>query len=287
MLIVNQGVEGPRAVALQILLNRFGAAGTPLKVDGHYGPVTAKAVAAFRAEILRCPGPGSSTDVAFWRELLRLSHLQTIECVDVTDPMLVEMGVPELQKANVGSIQLAGTSNGVPQLMRLIENEAKYSGSVMLLRTHSHGGPGVVAISHGTRKISAGVDATKELTILNEKTIEVLRGSLSSINGIFADFGWVEFHACKVAQGHQGPKMLQMLADIWKVPVTAPMGSQSAQKPFEIIGSSRTFYPGGVSLRKWAESREEVLRPVKRNNFMLPSYSMGTSSMDGGMSMMQ
>lgn len=288
MLIVNQGTEGPRAVALQILLNRFGASGTPVKVDGHYGPKTAKAVAAFRKEILKSVGPGATTDVVFWNQLLRLTMLQTIETVDVTDPMLTRTAVPLLNQQPSGSIQLGGTSNGVAQLMALVAEEARYAGSVLLLRTHSHGGPGVVAISHGTRVISAGIDPNKELTVLNEHTIARLTSSLAMIRDIFADFGFVEFHACKVGQGPQGMKMVQTLADIWGVPVTAPTISQGAEdNVFVLRGPLRTFYPGGVTLRQWAESRSETLRPMRQNvgsPYLMPSYSRGMSSMEGGMS---
>ncbi|MBL8234257.1 MAG: peptidoglycan-binding protein, partial [Bryobacterales bacterium] len=242
MLIVNQGVQGPRAVALQILLNRFGATGTPLKVDGHYGRKTASAVAAFRREILKSPGPGSSTDLAFWQSMLRLTQLQTIEAVDVTDPMLTETAVPELQKQKANPIMLGGTSNGVDQLMRLIGLEARGMGSVLLLRFHAHGGPGLVAVSHGTRKISPGIDPNHELTVLNEITVGKLRPVLESIAPIFANFGFVEFHACKVAQGGKGEKFLETLADIWRVPVTAPLSSQSATHAvFALSGATCTF----------------------------------------------
>jgi peptidoglycan hydrolase-like protein with peptidoglycan-binding domain len=262
MLIVNQGAEGPRAVALQILLNRFKAAGTPLEVDGHYGPKTAKAVEGFRREVLKVPGPGGSTDLAFWKDLLWRSRLQTIEAVDVTDPMLYEMTIPELEKQKATTIALAGTSNGVAQVMSLVSEYARSIESVLLLRFHAHGGPGVLSVSNGTRRLSAGVDAHLELNILDKVTVEKLRPTLGMIRDVFANFGFVEFHACRIAEGPQGQQLLQTLANIWNVPVTAPVGKQNAaDNVFFLKGTTRTFYPGGVSLRQWAQTRNSEMLP--------------------------
>jgi hypothetical protein len=263
MLIVNQGAQSPRAVALQILLNRFGVAGTPLKVDGFYGLDTAKAVASFREKVLNAPGPGATADLPVWNEILRRNRLQTIEAVDVTDPMLNTLTVPALEAQNASPITLGGTSNGVEQLMRLITAQAASMGGVMLLRFHAHGGPGVLAISHGNRKISVGINPEVELSILNQVTTGKTKEALSSISGIFADFGFVEFHACRVADGAKGLELLQALCDAWKVPVTAPLAKQrAAENTFYFRGETRTVFPGAVALRNWAASREEAAKAL-------------------------
>jgi peptidoglycan hydrolase-like protein with peptidoglycan-binding domain len=282
MLIVNQGAQGPRAVALQILLNRFGVAGTPLKVDGFYGPDTAKAVESFRTKILNAAGPGVSADLPVWKELLRRNRLQTIEAVDVTDPLLTATTVPTLEAQKASPIALAGTSNGVQQLMTLIAGQASSKGSVMLLRFHAHGGPGVLAISHGNRKISVGINPEVELNILNQVTVGKLRDALSSISGIFADFGFVEFHACRVAEGPKGLELLQALCEAWKVPVTAPLMRQDAEEnTFFFRGETRTVFPGGLTLRSWAEGREESTKAFAVGGRGAMLQSPGGSS--GGM----
>lgn len=279
MLIVNQGLEGPRAIALQILLNRAGGEGTPVKVDGHYGTQTSQAVEGYRKDVLKVPGQGSVADLPFWQAIMRINRLQTVEAVDVTDPLL-DSTVAVLEQNQARPIQLAGTSNGIPQLMRLIKAEAKSDGSVMLLRFHAHGGPGVVAISHGNRKISAGIDPMLELSVLNAITIGKLGPELASIAPVFADFGFVEFHACRVAEGAKGAEMLQQLANLWKVPVTAPLTRQNAETAtFKASGATQTYYPGGVSMRQWAEARVEAKRPVKQGipgtPLLVPVYADG------------
>jgi peptidoglycan hydrolase-like protein with peptidoglycan-binding domain len=281
MLIVNQGAQSPRAVALQILLNRFGVAGTPLKVDGFYGPDTTKAVANFREKVLNAPGPGTTADVPLWNEMLRRNRLQTIEAVDVTDPLLLTTTIPALEAQKASPITLGGTSNGVQQLMNLITAQAASMGGVMLLRFHAHGGPGVLAISHGNRSISVGINPEVELSILNQITTGKTREALSSIAGIFADFGFVEFHACRVADGPKGMELLQALCEAWKVPVTAPLAKQgAAENTFYFRGETRTVFPGSATLRDWAGSREEATKafPVGGRGAMVQP---GTNSAGG------
>jgi peptidoglycan hydrolase-like protein with peptidoglycan-binding domain len=59
------GASGPAVMALQVQLNRYGAG---LAVDGEFGPATAGAVTAFKAE--HGLGTGSAVDVTVWQWLV-------------------------------------------------------------------------------------------------------------------------------------------------------------------------------------------------------------------------
>jgi hypothetical protein len=260
MLLVKKWYNGPRAVALQILLNRSRPGGIVLKVDGYYGDKTAKAVQKYRDEVMRMSIPGEPAGPALWMDLLHRASLQVVDAVDITDPMVEELSSAALRPYG-SPIELGGMSGGVGQLMADVRARAG-RGSMLLFRTHGHGAPGLVAVSHGKRslEISKGVDPVREQTVLNRKTVEMLRPALGQITPLMCDFGFVEFHACKVALGWAGISFLRTLAHIWRAPVSASSQSQSGEgiNNFYLTGRVVTAYPGGVGLRAWAAGRNEA-----------------------------
>ncbi len=260
MLIVKKWYSGPRAVALQILLNRTRPGGIVLKVDGHYGDKTEKAVLKYHEEVMRMSVPGEPAGPALWIDLLNRAGLKVVDAVDITDPMVEDLSSSALR--SYGSpIELGGMCGGVGQLMAEVRTRAR-QGSVLLFRTHGHGAPGLVAVSHGKRslEISKGVNPVKEQTVLNRKTVEALRPTLAQIEPLMCEFGFIEFHACKVALGWEGLSFLRTLADIWKVPVSASSQSQSGEgmNNFHLTGRVVTAYPRGAGLKAWAAGREEA-----------------------------
>jgi len=259
MLFVKQGERGPRVVALQILLNRHKPQGILLDVDGAYGDRTAKSVQAYQADEMRISGRADIVSVPMWLHLLGRHSLQVIEAVDVGDPDLLDSIVPVLSDFT-DPIVTGAMSNGLNQVMIEIRARARGDASVMLVRFHGHGAPGITAVSFGKRKLFPGVNPFKELSALNSDVIRVLRPALEGMAPLLCDFGFIELHACKVARGPSGIAFLRDLASIWKAPVTAGTGSQSAEgkNNFILKGELVTAFPGNVDLKTWAKSRKEA-----------------------------
>ena len=85
------------------------------------------------------------------------AYLQVIDSVDVTDPSLLDFVVPEVSKWS-DPIVIGGMSNGVAQLHMEVRARARDASSLLMLRLHGHGAPGLVALSHGSRNVSPGID---------------------------------------------------------------------------------------------------------------------------------
>src|SRR5437868_2044808 len=124
MLISFKGDASPRIPALQLLLNRFQAAGLILKVDGQYGDKTAASVQAFRGEVMLTSGRGDLVDGPVWERLLLGTTLQVVDVVDITDPEIMEAVVPDLVQFNV-PVLMGAMSNGVAQAVNEIKARAK------------------------------------------------------------------------------------------------------------------------------------------------------------------
>jgi peptidoglycan hydrolase-like protein with peptidoglycan-binding domain len=259
MLIVKQGERGPRVVALQILLNRHKPQQIVLEVDGVYGTKTNAAVQAYQAQEMSASGRGDVADSPQWLHLINRQPLQVIEAVDVSDPLLLEVTIPELENFT-SPIVTGAMSNGLEQVMIEIKARAKDDKSLLLVRFHGHGAPGLSAVSFGKRSLFPGIDAIAALTVINADTIRVLRPALEKMAPLLCNFGFVELHACKVAHGPEGRKLLQDLAAIWKAPVTAGTGSQNGngKNNFVLIGQLVTAFPDQQDLSAWAKSRDEA-----------------------------
>ncbi|MBL8834632.1 MAG: DUF4347 domain-containing protein [Alphaproteobacteria bacterium] len=263
MLIVKRNESGPRIIALQILLNR--RFGKILVTDGIYGQNTSDAVARFRNEVMKTSGSGDLADGPLWLELIRNAGLQAADAVDVTDPVVLDAVVPELGQFG-RPIQTGAMTNGVIQVMTDIKAQVAEKSKLLLMRFHGHGGPGLASLTFGKRSLDLvkGIDHEATLTVLNGKTVATLAPALRQMAQLMADFGFVEFHACRVALGAAGAALLRNLADIWNVPVTASTESQSAEGKanFLLTGQLVTAFPGGVDLRRWAFSRAEKVERV-------------------------
>jgi hypothetical protein len=259
MLIVAKDYAGPRAVALQMLLNRRRPRGMVLKVDGHYGPRTAESVQAFREEAMRTSGPGNLADGPVWQALLRDANLEIVEAVDISDPMLLEFVVPAVSPWT-SPIETGGMSNGVVQVMHDIANRVKDPKKLLLVRFHGHGAPGLAAVSHGKRSIFPGANPFREHTVLSPEVVRQIRPELEKMAPLMGDFGFVELHACKVARGPGGAQLLRDLAGVWNCPVSAAIDSQAAEgkSNFLLTGEVVTAYPGGADLKTWARTRKEA-----------------------------
>jgi hypothetical protein len=148
MMLIEKGEQSARVVALQILLNRKNK--NRVATDGTFGPLTSDAIDEVR-KLLAVTGSKGVADPRLCQLLVRDTGLQWIDSVDITDPFTVgDVEVPLSKWTH--PIVLGGMSNGVAQLVKLIQTRASKN-KLMMLRLHGHGAPGIVAVSHGSRHL--------------------------------------------------------------------------------------------------------------------------------------
>jgi hypothetical protein len=85
---------------------------------------------------------------------------------------------------------------------------------------------------------------------------ENIASHLARLTPRFARFGSVEMHGCQVARGRRGKLLLQRLAALWGVPVTAAerfqYDSGSVKEAVRFEGRTFPAFPRGGNLRSWA-----------------------------------
>jgi hypothetical protein len=81
-----------------------------------------------------------------------------------------------------------------------------------------------------------------------------MRNQWGQLAPSFAPYGSCELHGCRLAQGPLGLALLRELADLWRVPVSAAVQTQTVGRgtTARFEGPVRTAYPGGGALRSWA-----------------------------------
>ena len=261
MLFLQFGDNGPPVVALQILLNRDDSTVPKLVTDGDFGGKTRTAVDVFRDQIMAQSGPAGIADPAMMRFLVDGAGLQTVDSVDVTDPTVAEIIVPALSRVTL-PVLLGGMSNGVAQLITDVQARVQGERSLMMLRMHGHGSPGLAAISHGSRRVSPGIDPFGNQTVIAQQIMPALTSQLKQLGPLFANFGFVELHSCRVAEGVQGERFVRDFADALGAPVRAAVSKQQAENVFTLTGKTFTGIPGGGSVRDWGLSRDEGISPA-------------------------
>ncbi|MDQ8160107.1 MAG: DUF4347 domain-containing protein [Gemmatimonadota bacterium] len=100
-------------------------------------------------------------------------------------------------------------------------------------------------------------------TTISLETVRLVRASLEQLRPLFAKMGSVELHGCHVGAGATGMRLLQQLAEIFGVPVSAGVGGQifgSLSAPrFE--GPVRTAFPRHGNLHTWCGHLRGVALP--------------------------
>jgi hypothetical protein len=264
--LLRQGDRLPTVAVVQILLGWQLVRGSMLNVDGVFGPRTKAAVIEFqrRHPIDRDGAVGRQT----WPLLLKDTGLDVIDAVDVTDPDLMDTEAADLTQAGGRPIVTGGMSNGVAQVVQDIRRRNSTVGSVVLLRFFGHGAAGTMAVSDGVGFVRLGRRRVylepAEQTSLDAANIGLMTPILAQLRPIFAEFASVELHGCKVAGSLSGRQMIQKLADIWHVPVTAARRTQLAggSATFRFEGPVHTAFPGGGTLRSWSRRAEVAAAAV-------------------------
>ena len=125
---------------------------------------------------------------------------------------------------------------GVEQAVTAISAAARRA---FLLRFHAHGGDGRFGVGSGRAGDWEG----------NRISAEVMQRwlpkTLGRLRGKFGPYGSVELMSCKFMAGPDGPPMLQTLAWILEVPVSAGVDTQHAglTATFRFEGPTRTALP--------------------------------------------
>jgi hypothetical protein len=245
MLRVEIGENSARVVALQILLNRSRSIQPKLTTDGDFGAKTRAAVDTFRDKEIRQSGPAGVADPAMWRFMLERADLQVVDAIDVTDPSLLEQVVPEVSKWTE-PIVLGGLSNGVEQLVQEVRARVRGERTLLMLRLHGHGAPGLAAVSHGSRHVSPGIDPIAAQSIIALALMPTLLPLLQRLEPLFHDFGFVELHSCRVGLGATGATFVRRFADAVQAPVRAALSRQQAPQVFTLTAPPSPGFRGAA-----------------------------------------
>lgn len=248
----------PSVAVAQALLNRT-LPSNKLDVDGVFGAKTKAAVKSFQKP--RGLGFDGVIGEKTWPRLAAGSYLDIVDAIDITD----DSGEKAAIKRVGGSPILVGWQcNGIGQMMAEITQKTPLQ-AIFLLRFHGHGGAGAMGISDGFGYVK-NADGSKtyledqDMSAITNGNILQATPALKKLISLFGDYGSAEMHHCKVAKNFDGKKLIQKLANIWRVPVTAGRGTQlgGGSSTFHFEGSVYTALPDGGSLKTWAKS----LRPM-------------------------
>jgi hypothetical protein len=251
MFIVRRGDYSPRVVLLQILLNRQGAG---LVVDGIFGRLTDAAVASFQ-------GIGPISDArgvagpATWRELLRRGNETVVDVVDVGDPLLATREAIELTAAGSSPITLGLMCNGVGQMVSDVQRRVGEQQRLAVLRITGHGNFGrwmtvsVGSVAHLPRPEYREV-AGEYFSYIDDAHFHKVAPLLSQLQPYFLPYGSMEHTGCSIGSRPESRHLMQRLANLWGVPVSAGIPQQAAVLRFD--GAVFTVYPGGGTLASWS-----------------------------------
>jgi hypothetical protein len=257
MLLLRRGARGPKVAAIQVLLNHF-TLGVDIAVDGIFGDQTRIAVKRFQ----KSARPPLTVDGVFgpatWATMRQLSGNVIVNVIDSVDVKGSKDSIMRTVFAgpsvfdfwqNIAIIVKPGdtVTNAIQQIIGRTK-----PGSILLLRFFGHG-------SEGDQGISCGTGVSKLDTALMHTNVSDprYRCLLSPISAYMCPYGSAELHGCKTGRGIAGTQLLQQLANLWRVPVSAATGFQydagSDQAVFNFEGNVSTIYPGGLCLKTWAQ----------------------------------
>ncbi len=242
---LRQGDHLPAVGVLQRLLIRTGSR---LRADGIFGPKTKAAVQDFqRARRLK---PDGIVGVQTWPRVSAASDLQIIDCIDIFDPSLLRLEARDIRRVGGNPVVIGGMCNGVQQAV----SEIRLAGrSVFLLRFHGHGARGVASISSGHGELDPDLEHRSDIALEN---LAQIRPVISQLFSIFGAYGCVQFMHCETGGGRSGRRLLDQIARMLGVPVSAGVRTQygGGLRTFRFEGPTHTATPRGESLSGWCRS---------------------------------
>jgi peptidoglycan hydrolase-like protein with peptidoglycan-binding domain len=253
--LLRKGDKLPSVAVVQILCNRT-LADHNLTVDGIYGTKTKAAVKAFQKP--RNLGFDGVIGKNTWPRLSTGAYLDVIDAIDITDDSGEKAAI---KRAGGTPILVGWQCNGIGQMMLEIANRAHSGGSMFLLRFHGHGSSGNIGISDGFGYVR-NADKTKtylqdqDMTAITNGNVNQAIPALQRLTRLFNSYSSVEMHHCSVAQKSDGRILLQKLANVWQVPVSAGRRTQygGGRSTFRFEGPVHTAFPAGGSLKSWSQA---------------------------------
>jgi Putative peptidoglycan binding domain/Domain of unknown function (DUF4347) len=252
---LRQGDTLPTVGVLQVLLNR-GIASTKLVKDGSFGSKTKTAIQDFQRP--RGLNPDGIVGKNTWPRLIAGTGFRILDAVDITDPDVLTTEGGDIRRTGANPALIGYMCNGISQLMLELASRMSQTGEVVLLRFYGHGSPAAMGISDGTGSVRIGSQRISlndsDLSALTPGTVAASAGQLRMLTPYFSPYSSVELHGCRVARGLSGRQMIQQLANIWNVPVSAAVDYQYAggASTFRFEGRVYTAFPGALSLKQWA-----------------------------------
>jgi hypothetical protein len=160
----------------------------------------------------------------------------------------------DIRKTGGHPILIGGMSNGRAQAVANIVATAR-GRKTFLLRFHAHGGSGSFNIGKG-RAGDVEWNRISPRTYYNVR----LDSTFSPLKNLFACYGSVELMSCSFMKGSEGPPMLQSMADIIGVPVSAAVQTQEGggTATFRFEGPTRTAFPKAGGLKAWCSSLPDL-----------------------------
>ena len=252
---LHTGDRLPAVVSAQILLKQF--VDPTVNVTGQFENSTRNAILKMATRFYR-PNGNSITGQG-WLFLLRKSGLKVIDVIDGADPAQVSTisAIRMTQGAYPGAHMILNgpASNSIGGVVSEIVKFAGIS-SIMLLRFHGHGAPGYQGVSSGKEFTPA------EKNAINIDKLKDISSELNKISPCFVSFGSVELHGCETGQGPKGSQLLQKLAMLWGVPVSAGTTKQVSggmgSATFRFEGKPVIKTPLGGALEGWAKAVEHT-----------------------------
>jgi hypothetical protein len=279
MILIQYGDYGPRVVLLQVLLNRKGA---DLEVDGSFGNHTYQAVVHFQKTYFPMASltPDGVVGPKTWPWLIADTGMELVDAVDVSTltytnqqthqqetlrSEYTEDIAADLKAAGGHPLELTRhPGHGIEDAVQRIITSVGNSAGIALLRFHGHGNYGTwftVEVGDPVDLIEEKHDqaayrdlAADKASYLTKDNFDAYKLVLGKLTPYFEPFASVEHHGCKV--GAHSQALLQKLADLWGVPVSAGRPDQISGgiNSFIFEGSVFTAYPAKVGLKAWAES---------------------------------
>lgn len=261
--LLRKGDRLPTVGVLQVLLNR-GLAGAPLAKDGVFGTNTKSAVQAFqRPRGLR---PDGVVGERSWPRLAAGTGFTIIDAIDITDPSVQETEGDDLIFTGARPTMVGHMCNGIGQVMQHLTARMSSTAHVVLLRFYGHGSPAGMGISDGAGSVRIGNRRVyledEDMSALTPGTVAAGESILRQLTPYFGRYSSVELHGCRVAMGAQGRRLVQDLADIWGVPVSAATRTQYAggSATFRFEGPVHTAFAGGHNLRSWSRGLADMVQ---------------------------
>jgi len=251
-IVLRIGDQLPVVASAQILLKRF--VDPNLRVTGLFDSMTQETILKIKTfqSQRTISGP-------VWLFLLQKSNLKVVDVIDGADPAQVSTisAISDCQSAYAGAhmINKRASTNSIGDVMKEITKLIPPS-SLLLLRFHGHGAPGYQGVSCGQTY------SPKEKNSINIDYINDITLDLQTLWPCFAPFGSVELHGCNTGKDQKGAQLLQKLADLWQIPVSAGTKAQVSggmdDTTFRFEGNPVSKMPSGQSLTKWATSVQHL-----------------------------